>query len=63
MQLNLKVLRKSMDKKSKNNKRLIESLTSSPLTSYQDKLAVLKYLIKNDSKNISSVFSKTLKKK
>ena len=52
-----------MDKKKKNNRKIIENLKSAQLNTYEDKLAVLKYLVKNDSRNISSVLSKTLKNK
>jgi|TARA_B100001093_G_C26518677_1_gene880765 hypothetical protein len=52
-----------MNKKIPDKKKILNKMISSSSNSYEDKIAVLRYLIKNDSKNISSVFSSALKKK
>lgn len=52
-----------MNKKITDKKKILNKMISSSSNSYEDKIAVLRYLIKNDSKNISSVFSSALKKK
>ena len=48
-----------MDKDKENLKKLLKS----SYTKNEDKLLILKYLTKKDSKQISSVVSKVLKKK
>ncbi len=52
-----------MDKEQSEKKKILDKIISSSSNSYEDKIAVLRYLVKKDSKNISSVFSSTLKKK
>ena len=46
-----------MNKKIPDKKKILNKMISSSSNSYEDKIAVLRYLIKNDSKNISSVLS------
>ena len=51
-----------MNKNNHDKKELMRNMIDDSSSSYLDKLAVLKYLVKNDSKNISSLVSNTLKK-
>ena len=60
---NLSISEIRMNKKIPDKKKILDKMISSSSNSYEDKIAVLRYLIKNDSKNISSVFSSALKKK
>ena len=51
-----------MKKKKKNEKKLLDEMISSS-KSYQDKIAVLRFLTKKNVSNISSVISDSLKEK
>lgn len=47
----------------KNNNKNIKKLLNSSTNTYEDKLAILKYLMKNNSGTVSGAFMNVLKKK
>lgn len=51
-----------MKRNTKNEKKLLEKMISSS-KSYEDKIAVLRFLTKKNATSISSVVSSSLKKK